>query len=497
MRRTAAIAVFLLLGITAAARADDLLQVYRSALRNDATYRAARATFAAALQRLPEARAGLLPRVDLSGSDDQRQASTSFSDLSPVDRRIHTWNWTLKLDQPLFKLDKFYAYREAGFTVEQARARLAQARMKLILRVAKAYFGVLTAQEGLAADNAQIKAMREQLARARHGFRAGLAAVTDVYEAESRLELARAQGLAAANEVTNRRAALQKITGTRPAALAALGAAAVIPRPVPRNLSAWIQSARRNNLAVQGEEAALAATRAGVAKQRAGYLPSVDLTASYGRNYSSSSLTTPQDYSTQYRSWQVGVQVVVPLFAGGATNAAVSGALARRDEALARLQSARRQAAMDARQAFSGIESGAAQVNALKASLRAARGAVKGNAVGYRLGIRINTDVLKAQEQFYATLHELAKARYSTLYQGLKLKAAAGSLSVHDLEALDALLTRQAEGTALSHPDDVPIRPLAERASSSGNPSTAPAPSFPATPAQVLKAKAPVWSGRR
>ena len=133
-------------------------------------------------------------------------------------------------------------------------------------------------------------------------------------------------------------------------------------------------------------------------------------------------------------------------------------------------------------------------------SLQAARSAVKGNAVGYRLGIRINTDVLKAQEQFYATLHNLAKARYDTLYEGLKLKAAAGSLSVRDLEALDALLTRQAEET-LSHPDDVPIRPLTERVSSaprvSGNPSTAPVPSFPTTLTQMLKATAPVWKERR
>lgn len=469
-----AVSVFLLCGVVSVAKAGDLLQVYRSAQRNDPTFRAAQADFAAASQQLPQARAGLLPKVNLSAGEDESLGTSTFDNQSSVGRRIHTWNWTLKLDQPLIKLDRYYAYRESGFAVAQARARLALAQSKLILRVAKAYFGVLTAKEGLKAAKARVMAMRQQLARARHGFRAGLAAVTDVYEAKSRVELARAQVLEALNKLSDRRAALQKITGTWPTALAALKMTAVIPQPMPDNLSDWIQNASRNNPAVLAGEAALAAATAEVARQRAGYLPSVDLTASYGRNYSSGNLTTLQDYSSQSKSWQVGVRVVVPLFAGGATNAAVSGALAKRDGALARLQGARRQAAMEARQAFSGIESGVARTRALRASLLAAKKAVKGNAVGYRLGIRTNTDVLKAQEQLYATLHDLAKARYDTLFQGLKLKAAVGSLSVHDLERLDALLAWSTAGAEVGQRIHAP--PYGESSTSSVSDGAAVAP---------------------
>ncbi|MGO9443557.1 MAG: TolC family protein, partial [Thiobacillaceae bacterium] len=124
----------------------------------------------------------------------------------------------------------------------------------------------------------------------------------------------------------------------------------------------------------------------------------------------------------------------------GETSSKIDEAIAKHQQSAAELEVARRQAATDARQAFEGIKNGLAQVDALESALRSGQSAVKGNVVGYRVGLRINSDVLNAQQQVYTTLHDLAKARYDTLFQGLKLKAAAGSLSEADVGTINALL---------------------------------------------------------
>lgn len=449
-------AAMLLMCAAVTARGADLLRTYHEAQRHDATYEAAQAAFAAAAQKLPQARAGLLPTIGVTGSDGVAHAVTAFGDLSPVDRRIRTWTWALRLDQPVFHLDKVYAYREATFQVARARLRLARARSELILRVAKAYFAVLVAREGVAAARARASAMRQQLARASHRFRAGIAAVTDVDEANAHLQLARSQALAAAEELEDKRAELQKITGRWPSRLAALRGAAVIPRPVPADRRAWLTRARESNLAVLARQAALSAAGKEIGRRRAGHLPKVDLTASYGGNYSSDNLTSPARYATRHRSWRVGVRVALPLYAGGGTRSRVAQAIAERDRARWELQAARRRAATDARQAYAAIRNGVSRIKALRASLCSAKSAVKGNEAGYRMGLRINTDVLNAQQQLYKTLHELAKARYGTLFQGLKLKAAAGNLSEEDLRALDSLLAKSGAG---ANSRELPYRP--------------------------------------
>ena len=429
-----------LLAPTLPAQADDLLQIYQWAQANDPTFQAARHAYDAAAQKLPQARAGLLPSASLNGNDGRTSASTVFSGLSPVTRDIRNWTWTLQLNQPVVHLENIYGYRESGFLVEAAQAQFEQASADLILRVAQAYFNVLIAQEAVAAADAQVSAMHEQLAQTQHGYKAGTSAVTDVDEAQSRFDLARFQAVSAANDLDAKRAELQKITGEWPGTLAAFKPAKVIPQPVPDDSQAWIGQAQNDNPAVHAQRAALKAAEAEISRTRSGHLPTLDMTASYGGNYSSDNLTSPMDYSTLYKSWQAGLQLAIPIYSGGETSSKIDEAIAKHQQSAAELEVARRQAATDARQAFEGIKNGLAQVDALESALRSGQSAVKGNVVGYRVGLRINSDVLNAQQQVYTTLHDLAKARYDTLFQGLKLKAAAGSLSEADVGTINALL---------------------------------------------------------
>lgn len=422
------------------AGAADLLDVYRLAQANDPTFEAARYTLEAQQQKLPQARAGLLPVVTTSGNDSRTRANTNFGDTPALVRDVRTWNWTLQLTQPLIRVQNIFAYSESESLVEQATAQFAQAEQDLILRVGQAYFDAVVAEDGIAVADAQLRAMGEQLAIATRGFEAGTTTVTDVHEARSRVDLARSQRVTALNELEAKRSELEKVVGQLPDKLSVLRPSVVTPKPEPDDPQAWIAQAKESNPVVRAQRAALAASESTVSKNRAEHLPTVDLTASYGGNSASGSVTTPVDYTTLAKSKTVGVQVNVPIFSGGATSAKVAEAVANRYKIRADLEAARRQAGSDARQAYAGIANGLAQIEALDSAVASGQSAVKGNQVGYRLGIRINIDVLNAQQQLYASQRDLTKARYDTLLHGLKLKAAAGVLSEADVSAINGLL---------------------------------------------------------
>lgn len=437
------------------------MTVYHWARQNDARFQGARATLAAAKEQIPEARAGLLPQLAASGSDTATHAATVFTDPifgpSAVNRGVGAWTWMVQLTQPVLRIARIFAYQESQWRVRQAVARYAEARQDLILRVTRAYFNVLTANARMAVATAEMTAMAEQATRARRGYAAGLDAVTDVDEAKARLALARARRVAARDAWENARAALAQIAGRPvPDRLAALGPEAVAPRPVPDAAGPWIRQAEARNPAVRAAAAALAAARAEVRRRRGAYAPTVDLVASYGANDSSGSLTTPDNYATRMHSWAAGVELNVPLFAGGGAVARVAQAIANQNRAEAALWGARRQAATEARDAYSGIENGRAQITALTSAVAASRRAVKGDRIGYRLGIRINLDVLNAEAERYQAERALVKARYETLYQGFKLKAAAGVLSAADVRTINALLIEPAAPGRLPAPAQAP-----------------------------------------
>lgn len=434
-------------GVSLSASAEDLLEIYRLAQANDPTFEAARFAFEAAQEKIPQARAGLLPALNLNGNSNVTHASSQFTNQiassSSVNRDVHAWTWTLQLTQPLIRMQNIYGYRESKSLVDQARAQYTQAEQDLILRVTQAYFDVLVAQESIEVADAQVKSTGEQLALAQHGFEAGTNSITDTHEAKSRSDLARAQRIAALNELDAKHAELEKLVGKPPIKLAGLQPELVIPKPEPDDVKAWADQARENNPAVLAPKAAVIAAEAEVSKNRAEYSPTLDLTASYGNNYSSGNTSTPSDYATRVNSSQLGVQLNFPIFEGGTTHSRVTEAIANKNKAAAELEAAQRQSATDAKKAFEAIVNGLAQIEALDSAVESSKSAVHGNQVGYKLGIHMNIDVLNAEQQLYTAQRDLLKARYDTLFQGFKLKAAAGVLTESDVLEINGLLAYQ------------------------------------------------------
>ena len=434
--------MLLFASVSVQADAIDLIEIYHLAQSNDPTFEAARYALEAAQQKIPQARAGLLPLVSANGNDNSTRAASQFTGIPIVNRDVHAWTWTLQLTQPLIRVQNVFAYSQSLSQVDEATAQYARVEQDMILRVTQAYFDVLVAEESIAVSDAQLRAAEQQLELATRGFSAGANAVTDMHEAKARVGLARSQRVAASNELEIKRSELEKIVGQLPGALVALQPAVVVPKPQPDDPHAWIDQAREKNPAVLAPKAALAAAEDEVWKNRAGHLPTLDLVASYGKNFSSGSLTTPADFATRSNSSMAGLQLTVPFFAGGSVNSHVSEAIANKFKAADELEVARRQAGTDARQAYSAIMNGLAQIDALESAVESSQSAVKGNQVGYRLGIHMNIDVLNAEQQLYTARRDLVKARYDTLFQGLKLKAAAGVLTESDLASINSMLVR-------------------------------------------------------
>lgn len=381
--------------------AEDLLDAYRAAQQNDPTYQAAKYALDSVRQRVPQAFSALLPAMGVTANAGRTLADTEYTGTPTLERDYKSHAWTLQLSQPLLRLSSKSAYDESKAIAEQAEAEFDEAEQDLILRVVQAYFDVLIAEEGVAASNAQVTAMQEQLALAQHSFSRGTASITDADEAKAHADLAYAQRISALNELEVRKAEFESIVGRAPDTLSALKTEASVPGPEPDQLQPWVERAQSVSPAARARVAALEAAQAEVRRNRYQRLPTVDLVASYGQNYSSGNVTNPSDYSTQSDVRQVGIQLSMPIVDGGGLSASVREARAKARKAEFDLEAARRKSATEAKEAFSGIVSGLVQIGALESAVAAGDRSVKGNQAGYRLGIRINSDVLNAEQQLH------------------------------------------------------------------------------------------------
>ena len=420
--------------LTAAAPsfALDLLQAWRAALTNDALLAGARSQLQATRERVPQARAGLLPSVNATAALNRQNVDTNMLPTS----RFTSENYGIQLSYPLLRLQNVEAFEQSKLQVAVGEAQLAQAEQDLALRVSQAYFDLLAAQDNVETLRAQMRAISEQLAAAKRNFEVGTATITDQQEAQARFDLAAAQEIAAGNDFEVRRAALEQLIGRPVGELDVLRPGLALEGPQPARESDWVQNARDSNLLVQQQRIAAEIAKREIDRQRYARYPTVDVVGSLGRAEDAAFNLV----GVNSTSAVVGVQLSVPLYSGGAIDARVREAAALHDRSLSDLENTRRQAEQGARQAYLGLNSGLAQVRALEAAERSSRLALDSNLLGYQVGVRINIDVLNAQQQLFSTRRDLARARYDALLNGLRLKSTTGALGEQDVAQVNALL---------------------------------------------------------
>jgi outer membrane protein len=422
------------------AAAQDLQQVYRDAKAYDAQYAAARHSLQAGLEKLPQGRALILPTLNLSGN-----AASSRIESEPHDSTIpstlrdgRSYGYSLSFSQPIFRMQNILQYSQAEYQVKQAEASFGQAAQDLIVRTAQAYFDVLAAQDTLALVQAQKTAIGEQLAQAKRNFEVGTATITDTHEAQARFDLSASQEIAALNDLETKRSALQQISGKAYPALMPLRAQVKLSPPNPAGMQNWVDLAEKQGYAVQIQETAAEIANLEAKRAKAGHYPTLDFVASYGTtSQTASQLSTIPSNVT---SGVFGLQLGVPLYQGGAISSREREAASLYEKSRQDLENARRSTALSARQSFLGVTNGIAQVGALEQALVSSQSALDSNKLGYEVGVRINIDVLNAQQQLFSTRRDLAVARYNTITSHLRLKAAAGSLREDDLEEVNRAL---------------------------------------------------------
>jgi outer membrane protein len=415
----------------AQAQVIDLAQAWQAALANDAVVASVSAQLAATRERITQARAALGPTVTGTGTLNRQMVDTN---LAPR-RDFTTQNYSIGLTYPLYRLPNVEALEQSRLQVAIAEAQLAQARQDLAVRVSQAYFDVLAAQDSVSTIRAQKRAISEQLASAKRNFEVGTATITDQQEAQSRFDLAVAQEVVALNDLAVRRAALAQLVGKPFSGLKVLRRDVTLAPPQPAIESQWTDNARQSNLLVQQARIAVEVARREIDRQRYASRPTLDAVSSVG--YASNATAALVGIKSQ--SAALGLQLSIPLYTGGGIESRVREATVLRDKAESDLENVRRQVEQTARQAFLGVRSGLAQVSALQAAEKSSQLALESNLLGYQVGVRINIDVLNAQQQVFNTQRDLARARYDVLLNGLRLKFSNAALGETDLEALSAL----------------------------------------------------------
>lgn len=443
-RKLLASVVLSLSAVAGAAQAQSLNALYEAARAYDATYLAARALAETAQHRLSQAQALKKPSLGLGISATHTQVdppAVFAGSVKVAGDRVGstTIQAGLSGNYSLYNRASGVTISQAERAVEVARADLDIAEQDLMVRVAQAYFDVLAAREALATSQASKKAIAEQLASAKRNFEVGTATITDTREAQARFDRAQALEIAADNDLRIKRVTLDQLVGRNDVSPRPLAVPVALPAIEPQAIEAWVTQADEGHPQVRRARLGLEVAQLEIDKAKAATAPTLDMTGSLGGQDASGRGANPKGFTN---SASVGVQFKMPLYTGGATDARYKETLLLAEKSRNDLEFARRSVAEATRRSFFGVQSLQAQVKALEAAEASSKLALEATQLGYKVGVRVNLDVLNAQAQLFATQNDLAKARNDVIVTSLRLRQASGQLRAEDIAALDALLAK-------------------------------------------------------
>jgi len=419
----------------------DLKQVYQAALEQDATIRASRAAADSGRERLPQARAGLLPQISASAGRNNNNLDTTAPNIlgTPVttNDKYLSDNKTVQLRQPLVNMQRWLQFQQAKSVVEEVEANLDRDLQNLVVRVAGAYFEALMSDEQLDLVLAQKKTYTALVDAAKKGLAAGSGTRTDIDDAQSRLDMAAAQELEARQNQDLARRQLQLLVNQPVDQIAKLNVAALqLSPPIPANLDDWTRKAEQASPEIRAMQARLDAARREVSKAQAGHLPTLDAVAQWS-NSGSENITR---VNSRYENKTIGLQLNIPLYSGGYVNSTIRQAVAEQTRAEESLEALRRDLGVRVHKEYRGVSEGVLRVRALEQAARSAEQMMKSTQMSLTAGSRTQLDVLNAQQQFTLALRDLAQARLVYLLSGVRLASLVGDDAMVSVEQVNASL---------------------------------------------------------
>ncbi len=416
--------------------AINFSQALKLAIQNDQDLQAAEFAYQSSLASRGISKAALLPQINLTGFTSQigRDAVYSTPGFNPA-KNIDTTGYSLSLNQTIYNHGIYKKLQQTDMAIASALAKVEAARQDLIVRLAGAYFNVLGAQDNLKFASAEKESIGKQLEQSKKRFEVGLIAITDVKEAQASYDTSVASEIDAQNILYAQLEALAVILGVYTNDISALKDDIPLLIPEPANMLKWTESAENNNLSLKAARYDFQAAQKQVDANYAEHLPYLDLQAQH--KY------TNQDggvFGSEITDNTLTVQLTVPIYSGGGTNAKYNQAVALKEQARSLKEKAKRQALQQTRDAYLGVTSTIAQVKALKQALVSNQAAHEATQAGFEVGTRTAIDVLSTLRSVYGAERDYARARYNYVINTLRLKQAAGTLNTQDGEAINAFL---------------------------------------------------------
>jgi outer membrane protein/protease secretion system outer membrane protein len=419
----------------------DLTQAYQAALAQDATIRAARAGADSGRERLPQARAQLLPSLSASfGRNSNRLQSSTPNFLGQVQTTQDVYassNKTLTLRQPLYRPFNAALFRQAQAQVADVNASLEKELQNLSVRVGGAYFEALLAEDQLLLVASLKSLYATQLDAARKLLASGSGIRTDIDDAQARLDMAIAQELEAKQNVDYTRQQLQILIDRPVDSLAKLDLHRLeLLLPEPANVDRWLEKAEQESPEVMSGRALVEVARQEVEKAKAGHLPTVDAIAQWSQSSSENLISIRSSYDTK----AIGVQVAVPIFSGGYVNSQVRQALADQERSEQQLEALKRDLSSRVYSQYRSVTEGILKIRALEQAVRSADQLVVSSRRAFQAGSRTQLDILNAEQQRMTSMRDLSQARYIYLIARLRLQSLVGSSVQESIDQTNAWL---------------------------------------------------------
>lgn len=433
-----------LLAFSIHSSADSLLDIYNDALENDPQYRSAEFSYLSGKEIKVQGRAALLPSISISAQTNWNE----YYQNGNLQNQYNNFSTSARLTQPLIRLDTWFKYRQSKFLTDAAEADFAYSQQSLIVRTAELYFNVLRAIDNLSAARSEEKAIKKQLDQIRQRYEVGLAAVTEVQEAQLAFDLSVASRTRTEGEVYTAKESLNALVGREIVSLDGLVNDLNVTNPVPASKEEWARKAVENNFRLQAANLRKFASKNNARSVASNHLPKVDIvgaqTESETNQYAYDGLNTGGAFNitvpdeTQRDTYSL--QLSMPIFQGGAVISRTKQAYAESNKSSEEALFEERSVIQDVRSQYSNVVTLVANLRAQKQAVVSASSALEATRVGYEVGTRNIVDLLQAEKNLYSAERNLANAKYDYLITTLRLHLAAGTLSPENLIEINNLL---------------------------------------------------------
>ena len=430
----------ILFSLTFEAFSDDLLSIYNEALDKDPEFNSKKADLAISKEFLNQSRSNLLPQVRVTGGTNWNE----YYQDRELQNDYNTFSYGLNISQPLFRLDKWFSNKQAKENLEAAEAQFAYQQQELIIKVARAYFKILSAKANLEAKIATEKALKNQYDSVLERFNTGSVSRIELAEAKAAVNRSESERVQAEGNVDISFEELNSIVGRKVKLITPLDTS--LDYAAPRtDVENEVSKGLENNYLIIEAKNRLEAADANTKSKTSNYLPKIDLNANANRRTSKqytfdgvdSSVDLPFTIPTETENRIFSIQFSMPLFTSGLNNSQRRQALLQEVKSEEQLILVERGIVQQIRTLHTALRTSELNISSLKSAVESSKDALEATRLGYELNSRNLIDLLQAEKNYSESINNLSQATYGFIVTSLQYKQAIGNLTPGDVVELN------------------------------------------------------------